>query len=505
MLVALLFVAPVPSACGGSVFACEDASDCNDGAQGGVCEPNGWCSFPDASCESGARYGALAGDGLAGQCVDEPDGTTSEDPATTATTMATSTTTSASTTVDPDTTATSSTTSPTDPTEDTAMPVCPDGQLDEGEDCDDGNAIAGDGCSPDCQLSGSEVWSRTIDGGMGQGHSLDLFANGDLAVGFVNTTDGGAVPGVWRVDPNGELLWAWAYTAEQWTLAYAWGLDVENVENDENSERIVVAVEGYENGAARAGVAMLDDAGGQLWSDGSNDVLLYGAILQTTGQTIVVGRDLDAVGIGGLLRQYGPLGGIISSQIGEPNVPSDGFAFDLVADGDAFYFAGQHGELGNEAAFYGATVGAVAVRYDFALGVHNEGLAIALDPRSSRRWLAGYAEDLGGWVAAITPEGLDLGATIVTDAFSANLHGIALDPSGAAVAVGWDSANGSRDGFVVKVAPDGTRVWSSTFVTAGADDDLRDVAVASDGSIFVVGTRVGDNGVPTGWIAQLVP
>ena len=33
---------------------------------------------------------------------------------------------------------------------------------------------------------------------------------------------------------------------------------------------------------------------------------------------------------------------------------------------------------------------------------------------------------------------------MVTDAFSANVHGIAIDPSGAAIAVGWDSALGSR-------------------------------------------------------------
>ena len=101
--------------------------------------------------------------------------------------------------------------------------------------------------------------------------------------------------------------------------------------------------------------------------------------------------------------------------------------------------------------------------------------------------------------------GVVLDATVVTDEFSANLHGIAIDPSGAAIAVGWDSALGTRDAFVVKVAPDGARIWSHSFETASGDDDLRDVVVGDDGSIFVVGTRLDDAGVAAGWVARLVP
>ena len=37
-----------------------------------MCEPTGYCSFPDAACESGQRYGDYAG-GLAGQCVVDDD------------------------------------------------------------------------------------------------------------------------------------------------------------------------------------------------------------------------------------------------------------------------------------------------------------------------------------------------------------------------------------------------------------------------------------------------
>jgi hypothetical protein len=50
----------------GSLFQCETDQQCQ--ADGGVCEATGYCSFPDADCESGQRYGEYAG-GLAGECV----------------------------------------------------------------------------------------------------------------------------------------------------------------------------------------------------------------------------------------------------------------------------------------------------------------------------------------------------------------------------------------------------------------------------------------------------
>lgn len=54
------------------VFRCDDSAQCRLGAEIGVCEPEGYCSFADPDCESNRRFDELAGDGLAGLCVD-PD------------------------------------------------------------------------------------------------------------------------------------------------------------------------------------------------------------------------------------------------------------------------------------------------------------------------------------------------------------------------------------------------------------------------------------------------
>jgi hypothetical protein len=75
-----------------ATYACAGDQDCVSGGAGGMCQPTGFCSFEDAECESGQRYGGLAPKGLADECVpspsgetdtaDDPASTTSEDPGT---------------------------------------------------------------------------------------------------------------------------------------------------------------------------------------------------------------------------------------------------------------------------------------------------------------------------------------------------------------------------------------------------------------------------------------
>ena len=48
-------------------FRCAASGDCKNGAESGTCEPGGTCSFPDPTCGSGRRFGALSVP--AGECV----------------------------------------------------------------------------------------------------------------------------------------------------------------------------------------------------------------------------------------------------------------------------------------------------------------------------------------------------------------------------------------------------------------------------------------------------
>ena len=110
-------------------FVCDADVQCVTDVEAGRCEPEGVCSFPDAACPSGHRYGKLAGE-LSGECVGAgasdgssepgatslvPEGTAetgdgSSGPAATSTTSTstgtTTTTSMTSTTTEPETTGT---------------------------------------------------------------------------------------------------------------------------------------------------------------------------------------------------------------------------------------------------------------------------------------------------------------------------------------------------------------------------------------------------------------
>jgi hypothetical protein len=75
ILAAVLAALALPG-CTAGAFACVDDASCS----GGVCQGSGYCSFADADCGSGQRYGEHAPAELAGACVvpgSESSGTSS--------------------------------------------------------------------------------------------------------------------------------------------------------------------------------------------------------------------------------------------------------------------------------------------------------------------------------------------------------------------------------------------------------------------------------------------
>ncbi len=52
-----------------SPYNCSSSDQCVLGGEAGFCEPEGFCSFADTSCEGGRRFEPNAGDGLGGACL----------------------------------------------------------------------------------------------------------------------------------------------------------------------------------------------------------------------------------------------------------------------------------------------------------------------------------------------------------------------------------------------------------------------------------------------------
>jgi hypothetical protein len=64
------------SACSSALgFACSSDQQCQAGTVAGACQVNGYCSFPDEACPSGHRFGDAAPPGVANECVEPSEGT----------------------------------------------------------------------------------------------------------------------------------------------------------------------------------------------------------------------------------------------------------------------------------------------------------------------------------------------------------------------------------------------------------------------------------------------
>lgn len=74
-MLAMGLAALAAAGCGAPSFACRDAQQCSLVANG-VCQPDGYCSYPDGACPSGQRFSEHAGS-LAGQCVEPGAGSSS--------------------------------------------------------------------------------------------------------------------------------------------------------------------------------------------------------------------------------------------------------------------------------------------------------------------------------------------------------------------------------------------------------------------------------------------
>jgi hypothetical protein len=131
-----------------SAFPCQTSDQCNPG---GTCQPTGFCSFSDATCASGQRYGDAAGS-LSGTCVGEEPGTPD----------AATVTCDHDGTVDSGEQCDDGDMDSTDGCVDCAWARCGDDAVWTGvEDCDDGNTADGDACGSSCITCGGDasvVW-----------------------------------------------------------------------------------------------------------------------------------------------------------------------------------------------------------------------------------------------------------------------------------------------------------------------------------------------------------
>lgn len=264
--------------CQSSAFACQSNGACPEGR----CEPQGWCSFPDASCSSGHRFGEHAAEGLAGTCVEITAGET--EPGSTG--PGTTTTADVSSTTEPAQTDTTSTTVSKD-TADASSSSDPSSSSSSGGDTlSDSStgpgrptvvtvpivADADDGAIYDTP-EGALVWAQSGEDGMGNGF-FGEYPDGAYYVAYFRFALPDEVDNATLIDARLRLE-ATSQGTFMWSGAHAVGIWLESGVN-------APAVEGTGSfpsllgGSPMGGVTLLDanvrwpDAGGLAWTAGAN-------------------------------------------------------------------------------------------------------------------------------------------------------------------------------------------------------------------------------------------
>ena len=111
-------------------FSCLADSDCGDG----TCQPTGYCSFDDAACPSGQRYGSASASSLADRCV--PEDAAVETSSSTSAAETTSISATGGEAEESDTTDESSTSTDDSSTGTDEIERCGDGILADAEECE---------------------------------------------------------------------------------------------------------------------------------------------------------------------------------------------------------------------------------------------------------------------------------------------------------------------------------------------------------------------------------
>jgi cysteine-rich repeat protein len=397
-------------------FECDEDAQCLDLGDGARCEAVGYCSSLDTTCASGQRFHDHAGQGFGGKCTDV---------------------------------------------------TCGDGVVQEGEECDDGNDVQGDGCNRDCRVSGQELWAAAYaspSDGRDRCYSVATDPEGNAAViGHVSN------------EGRGWDLWVRQYLADG-TPGWTWVL----------------------NGDANA-----DEEGWSIIADPQGGFLVAGYIATVDQETDAwIGK----IGADGIL--------VWSAQWdGGERYLDQARAITLAPDGDIVVLGLATVERDRETDLWfqrrsrdGQTVRWTQHRPGLADNAQDRGHGIAAVPDGYVGVGIKQMEDAAYfWVEHFDEAGNEVWSDEAAPGGRQSVWtGVAATPEGDVLLAGWrESDAGDTDIWLQRRGPDGELLWDEIIASPGGDDDKANVIVAAPDGGFIVGGEMGaGTGSTDAWIRR---
>lgn len=391
------------------------------------------------------------------------------------------------------------------------------------EECDDGNAVDGDGCNTDCTLDLDTVEWQTTHAGDAMiaesGHGIAVDGAGNIVVGGFEI-DAVDDPNGWlaKYDPSGRQLWMITFDPSMGLDDRIYAVAVDPADN------ILVAGDSDVMAAASdLWVAKLDPQGNEQWSrtidgPGAADDGARGVASDSLGNVAVTGFvRIDTADIDIFVGQLDPAGNTLWSEVvAGPEVYDDrGQAVAIDREDDAVVVAGyvSHGGFdrdvwlrkydrdgdvlwtqtwdngsSGEDAGYGVAVrpdGTIAVAGMTPIIATNQDVFLGVwDGSGALQWYRQF-----GGQAYLNDEGLD----------------VASDADGNLVVAGFRGAS-ETDGdiWLRKYDAGGNVAWTQVIEgDAGDRDQATAVATDAEGGIVATGEirSVGNDGDV--WIAKL--
>jgi hypothetical protein len=385
-------------------------------------------------------------------------------------------------------------------------PFCGDGEANGEEPCDDGDDVDGNGCNVDCVVSGSVLWTVTVDG---PDHGTDI-----ATAVAVDSVDNIVVAGKLDVDGDG-AIWLAKYTPdgqEAWSTTYCpmggdcFAYDVAVTPDDD------IIVVGFANDAFSgqgAWIRRYTSDGDIVWTDtydgptGAIDSAQT-VITDENGYIYVVIRQ-NLTDVGDFVRKYTADGRELWSIYQPDTNQVDDFA--LLPSGN-FMLASRQGtnELWTP-------------------------LLQEMNPDGGIVWQATNDSHTPGWYSSIDANAMgDIALTITLQGMSATrvarftfdgqevwsdipwgspsaTRSITIDDSGRIACTG--SSGQDRTLWTRKYHPDGTTSWTDTYNGEEAlfgFDQGEDIARDSLGNLIVVGgIQDTEEAGPDAWIRKHAP